>query len=63
MQRTSLVITDALALAGVVPGGRIGCGWDSVGPAVTHPAIHALPAFPAPVLLSLVAQVHSCILR
>ena len=53
------MIGGALALAGVVPGGRIGRGGESVGPAVAYPTVHALPAFPAPAFLSLVAQVHS----
>jgi hypothetical protein len=55
----SLVIRTALALAGVVPGRRVGRGRDSIAPAVTHPAIHALPAFLSPAMLSFVAQVRS----
>jgi hypothetical protein len=58
-QRRSLVIRAALAPASVVPGRRIGRGRNSIGPAVTHPAIHALPAFLSPAMLTLIAQVHS----
>ncbi|MGA3328075.1 MAG: hypothetical protein ABSF45_26795, partial [Terriglobia bacterium] len=50
------MIGDAPAFTGVVPGRRIGRGWDSVGPAVTHPTVHPLPAFPAPMMPSLFAQ-------
>jgi hypothetical protein len=53
------VIRTALALARVVPGGRIGGGRNSLGPAVTHPAIHALPAFLSPAVLSMIGQLHS----
>jgi hypothetical protein len=55
----SLAIGGAEAFAGVVPGWGIGRGRDSLGPAVTHSAIHVLAAILAPVLLSLVAQAHS----
>src|ERR1017187_5083409 len=55
----SLVIRAALALAGVVPGRRIRGGRNAIGPAVTHPAIHALPPFLSPAMLSFVAQVRS----
>lgn len=53
------MIGAAPAFASVMPGRRIGRGWDSVGPAVTHPSIQMPPAFPPPAVLSLVAQAHS----
>lgn len=53
------MITAAPAFAGIVPGRGIGRGRNTVGPAVTHPAVHALPAFPASVMLSFVAQTPS----
>ena len=63
VRRTNVMIADALAFAGVVPGRSVGRGWNSVGPAVAHPAIHAYAAFLASGALSLVGQTHSAILR
>jgi hypothetical protein len=59
VQSRSLVIGAAPAVAGVVPGGRIGRGREAIGPAVAHPAVHTRPGFPAPVVLSFVTQAHS----
>jgi len=53
------VIDTAAALAGIVPSRRIRRGRESARPAVTHPAVHTLPASPAPVVPSLVAHNHS----
>ena len=47
------------AFARIVLGGRIGGGRDAVGPAVSHPAVHALAAGLAPALIAVVAQAAS----
>ena len=49
----------ANSLARVLSRRGIGCGRDSVGTAVTHPAVQALAAFLAPALFSVVAQKYS----
>ena len=53
------MINAAPALAGFGPGRCIGRGRKAICPAVTYSSVHTFPAFPAPILLSLIAQIHS----
>ncbi len=59
MRGVSLVIRAAPALSSVVSGGGIRRGWHAISAAVAHPSIHALPAFLAPAMLSIVTQICS----
>src|SRR5579862_1661868 len=57
VSRMRIRMTDALA--SVVPGWRIGRGRNSVGAAVAHATVHALAAFLAPALFTMVRQSSS----
>ena len=56
MRSGGFVIGVTAAVAGVVTRGSIGCGRHAIGAAIAHATIHALAAFLAATLFSVIAQ-------
>ena len=59
MRSGGFVIDVAAAVAGIVPGRRVGRRRNTVGAAIAHATIHALAAFLAPAVFAVIVQYGS----